>query len=183
MIFVDGEDFTMRAEKLAKGAGIKLEAGPYYQKGSFYWFPFSYPAEVLSNAEGTLLLRTPPVRSMYYASTPGGTKGVDRVKRAIWKLGFEPKVFSSSRRASKVKGIEVSLVTDALSNAFAGNYDIAVIVAGDEAYVPLVEELKRQGKIVYVAFFSLEGGNAALQYAADMFIELDSKLLSQPGGR
>ncbi len=183
MIFMDGEAFTRRAEAFAQKAGIELEPGPHYRPGVFYWFPFSYPGDLLCNPEGKLHLKTPPTRSFYYTSASGGVKGVEAAKKDIWKLGFEPKVFRRAGRGAKVKGVEVSLVTDALSNAYNQNYDIAVLVAGDAAYAPLVEELKRLGKIVYVVFFSLEEENAPLQYAADIFLDLDSRFLSHSGGR
>jgi uncharacterized LabA/DUF88 family protein len=55
------------------------------------------------------------------------------------------------------------------------NYDVACLVAGDGDYVPLVEEVKRLGKVVYVAFFRGEGLGLSpeLRLASDMFLEMD----------
>jgi len=39
-----------------------------------------------------------------------------------------------------------------LSNAIDNNYEVAVLVAGDADYVPLVEEVKRRGKMVILCF-------------------------------
>jgi len=44
-----------------------------------------------------------------------------------------------------------------LSHAFLNNYDVATLIAGDADYVPLVEEVKRLGKVVYVLFFVSNG--------------------------
>jgi len=181
MIFVDGEGFTARAEEFARTSGGALETGPAYRPGVYYWFPFSYPGEVLSGAEGNLLMKTPPTRSLYYTSAPGGEKSLDSARGALWKLGFEPKVFKRTRRSGRSKAATAALTTDVLSNAYSDNFDIAVLVAGDSAFIPLVEELKRRGKVVYVVFFSLQGDDAALQFSADVFISLDSRLLSQLG--
>jgi len=181
MIFVDGEGFTSRAEEFVRASGAEIEPGVAYSPGVFYWFPFSYPGEVLSSAEGNLLMKTPPIRAIYYTSSSGGEKGMYAARNALWKLGFEPKVFKRSRRSWKAKAASVALTTDALSSAYSDNFDIAVLVAGDASFVPLVEELKRRGKVVYVAFFSLQGDDAGLQFSADMFVSLDSRLFSQSG--
>ena len=45
-----------------------------------------------------------------------------------------------AKPAAKAKGVDIALTTDMLSNAFLGNYDVAVLVAGDGDYVPLVEQ-------------------------------------------
>ena len=49
--------------------------------------------------------------------------------------------------------MDIQLATDMLSNGFSDNYDIAILVAGDADYVPLIEEVQRLGKLVYVTFF------------------------------
>lgn len=59
-----------------------------------------------------------------------------------------------------------------LSHAFLGNYDAAVLVAGDADYVPLVEEVKRLGKLVHVAFFGSQGLSPELRRSADQFCEI-----------
>ena len=46
-----------------------------------------------------------------------------------------------------------------LSHAFRDNYEVAVLVAGDGDYVPVVQEVQRLGKIVFVWFFENEGLN------------------------
>jgi hypothetical protein len=178
MIFVDGEGFTARVEEFARTSAGALDPGTAYRPGVFFWFPFSYPGEILSGAEGNLLMKTPPTRSLYYTSASGGEKGLDVARGEIWKLGFEPKVFRRTRRGGGTKAETAALTTDMLSNAYSDNFDIAVLVAGDAAFVPLVEELKRRGKVVYVVFFSLQGADAALRFAADVFIALDSRLMS-----
>ena len=40
-------------------------------------------------------------------------------------------------------------------------------------YVPLVEEIQREGKVVYLSFFEAEGLSPRLRQAADYFLPLD----------
>ena len=42
---------------------------------------------------------------------------------------------------------------DMLSNAYNDNFDVAVLVAGDGDYIPLISEIKRLGKVIYLVFF------------------------------
>ena len=56
------------------------------------------------------------------------------------------------------------------------NYDVAVLLAGDGA---LILELKRLGKVVYVAFFLASGLSPELRLAADGFFELEPFSLYQ----
>jgi len=53
-----------------------------------------------------------------------------------------------------------------------GNYEVAVLAAGDGDFVPLVEEVKRFGKRVVVIFWDNNGLNPELRRAADEFTPL-----------
>jgi uncharacterized LabA/DUF88 family protein len=61
-----------------------------------------------------------------------------------------------------------------LRQAFLDNYDLAVLVTGDGDYLPVVEEVKRLGKRVTLAFFehAQAGLNPELPRAADEFYQL-----------
>ena len=59
-----------------------------------------------------------------------------------------------------------------LSHAFRKNYDIAVLVAGDEDYVPLVKAVMSEGRRVVIWFLS-DGLSPKLVDAADHFFDLD----------
>jgi uncharacterized LabA/DUF88 family protein len=75
--------------------------------------------------------------------------------------------------------VDIALTKDLLRHAFLGNYDVAVLVAGDGDYVPLVDEVKRLGKVVYVEFFRQSGLSNNLRLAADRFFEMDEFFLHQ----
>jgi uncharacterized LabA/DUF88 family protein len=63
-----------------------------------------------------------------------------------------------------------------LTHAHRGNYDLAVLVAGDEDYVPLVQAVMAEGKRVAVWFLQ-DGLSDALRLEADHFYDLANVLL------
>jgi len=67
MLFVDGENFTMRAQELAKRKTLDLSLDPrHYLQDVFAWIP--YPANYIYNYSLFPLDRPLLVRS-YYCST------------------------------------------------------------------------------------------------------------------
>jgi uncharacterized LabA/DUF88 family protein len=94
-------------------------------------------------------------------------------------LSFQPSVFKKTKKEEPAKGVDITLTKDILINAFLGNYDICVIVAGDGDYIPVVEEIKRLGKVVHLAFFSDYGLNDKLKLACDTYKDLTDDFLSQ----
>jgi len=96
---------------------------------------------------------------------------IGSVRERLWEIGFQPEVFKRLRNRDRAKGVDIALATDLLGNAHRDNYDAAVLLAGDGDYVPLVEEVKRLGKQVHVAFFDTEGLGLSpeLRLASDHF--------------
>jgi uncharacterized LabA/DUF88 family protein len=119
------------------------------------------------------------IRAYYYTSLTGDDPQVLSVRRALRSLGFHPEVFKKVRAQEKAKGVDIALAKDFLSHAFLNNYDVAVLAAGDGDYVPLITEVKRLGKIVYVAFFRDYGLSTELHLAADMFFEMEHFFLKR----
>jgi uncharacterized LabA/DUF88 family protein len=121
-----------------------------------------------------------PLRSFFTAMT-GDDPSIADVQKLIWSAGFQPRVFK--KREGRSKGVDISLATEVLSNAYKDNYDVAVLVAGDADYVPMVEEVKRQGKIVYVSFFgdADQGAKDELRLAADDFLPIGSAFFENWG--
>ena len=97
------------------------------------------------------------------------------VRNRLWNIGFHPVIFRKAKNRSATKGVDIALTTDLLSNAYRNNYDVAVLIAGDGDYVPLVEDVKRLGKLVHVAFLAEEGGGLSpeLYLASDVFWPID----------
>jgi uncharacterized LabA/DUF88 family protein len=145
------------------------------------WLPeIRATRRVLVEEGGPEELQRLAVRAYYYASTTGGEDVVGVVRNKLWHIGFQPVIFKKPKNRSATKGVDIALTTDLLSNAYRDNYDAAVLIAGDGDYVPLVEEVKRLGKVVHVAFFSAKGHGLSpeLRLASDVFWELDDLFVS-----
>ena len=178
MLFVDGENLTIRAENLAGASGISIGEGRHYKQGVFVWIPDQDPRRLLAS-NAALGLREFATRAYYYTSVVGDELALLAVREQLRALRFDPQVFKKDRGQQKSKGVDVTLTKDVLSHAFMGNYDAAVLVAGDGDYVPLVQELKRLGKVVSVAFFSENNGlNTSLRLEADHFLDLNNAFLT-----
>ncbi len=178
MVFVDGENLTLRAQEFAKQNGVELVVGPFYMRDVFVWMPQFERATVGQYDNFPSGLVSPhAIRAYYYTSVTGDEPKLQEVNEALRKLAFEPKVFKKSANR-KSKGVDISLTKDFLSHAFLNNYDFVVLIAGDADYLPLIEEVKRLGKIVYLTFLS-SGLSQDLRLAADWFGSLDKLFLDR----
>ena len=175
MTFVDGENLAIRAKSLAANRGLHLLGGDHYEEDVFVWIPGQSATQV-----NVVLTRTQNMidaaRATYYASVRGDHPKVADIRERLWNLGFNPAVFKRTAEG-KSKGVDVALTKDLLSHAFQGNYDGAVLIAGDGDYVPLIEEVKRLGKIVCVAFFAGEGLSPELRLVSDLFADLTDQFV------
>ena len=75
------------------------------------------------------------------------------------------------------KGIDVQLATDLVTHSFKGNYDVAILVAGDNDFVGAIQAVKDNGKHVEVALFGREGTSRQLRRVADKVITINTRLL------
>lgn len=174
MRFVDGENLTIRAQVMFKENSVRFWEGDEYRRDCFIW-----PATAADRWYWTTApprIEPLPVRSCYYTSLVGDDCTLLAVRLQLRKLGFEPHVFKKPSREAKSKGVDIELTKDMLSHAFRGNYDVAILIAGDGDYVPLVEEVKRLGKNVFV-YFPEQWTSRELMLAADGFFDIGAGLL------
>lgn len=189
MLFVDGENFTKRGQDLLDKAGVEA-APPVWHRDVYLWFPDREATTALfAPNEGPFLRRTnepaPPdrvqraSRAYYYTCSESDEPEQTTIRLNLRELGFEPRLFK--RRRGRSKAVDIALATEVLTLGSEGRYEVAVIVAGDGDYVPLVEAVKRLGLYVVLAFFSTQGAGLSpeLRIAADNFVELDERLISE----
>ena len=95
-------------------------------------------------------------RTAFYDALPESDvdPNLDEYWRAIeiqddMHLGFG--ALQGLKRKPRQKGVDVQLAVDMLVGAFEEAYDVAVLLAGDADFVPVVEEVKRHGVLVVVA--------------------------------
>jgi hypothetical protein len=156
------------------------------------WFPGDFAGGVVHGANmygppesqpkrswvGLPALEPKPVRAYYYAMRQGDDPAQGDVEQKLWELGFAPRVFKKERGEERAKGVDIALCCDLLAHGASGNYDVAVLVAGDRDYVPLIEEVKRLGRIAVVAFFK-KGVRPELVRASDAFFDLTGYFLEK----
>jgi uncharacterized LabA/DUF88 family protein len=171
MLFVDGENLTIRAQDFAVTEGITLNEPTRYLNDTFVWFP-GYRALELHGLINGFPSQQTAIRAYYYTSVTGDPDKLDSVRRQLRALYFDPQVFKKTTGHAKSKGVDVTLTKDMLSHAYQGHYDAAVLFAGDGDYVPLIEEVKRQGKNVVVCFFEGHGLAEQMKLTADYFFDL-----------
>lgn len=75
------------------------------------------------------------------------------------------------------KGVDIQLATDMITHSFKGNYDVAVLVAGDNDYVGALQSVKDNGKHVEVALFGKEQTSRQLRVVADRVITINARFL------
>ena len=75
------------------------------------------------------------------------------------------------------KGVDIQLATDMITHSFKNNYDVAILVAGDNDFVGALQAVKDNGKHVEVALFGKERTSMQLRNVADKVITIDGRLL------
>lgn len=165
MVFVDGENLTARYQEML---GDRL---PYshvtHERDVFVW----------SSLLNMLQHRTCEfVRRHSYTAVQGDDARRDAVVTALSAVGIEaPRVFPKTRGRGS-KRVDVSLTVDMLTHAHRRNYDVAFLVAGDGDYVPLVDAVAAEGRVVCLWF--LESGlSPKLRDAADFYFDIGAGVL------
>ena len=77
------------------------------------------------------------------------------------------------------KGVDILLATDMITHSFKNNYDVAILVAGDNDYVGAIQAIKDNGNNLEVALFGKERTSMQLRNVADRVIPINSRLLNK----
>ena len=77
------------------------------------------------------------------------------------------------------KGVDIQLATDMITHSFKNNYDVAILVAGDNDYVGALQAVKDNGKHAEVALFGKEQTSRQLRVVADRVITINARLLNK----
>jgi len=75
------------------------------------------------------------------------------------------------------KGIDIMLTTDLLTHSFKGNYDVAILVAGDSDYVGAIQQVKNNGQNMEVVLFGRQTTSRPLREVADRVVDIDGRYL------
>jgi uncharacterized LabA/DUF88 family protein len=173
MMFVDGENLTFGAQRAATERSVNLDdqkAFPNYLKDVYFW----PPGRQANHQFWVKEVHSPEraERCYYYTCSHGDANELNRIRDCLCSIHFSPVVIHKPR-GMRAKGVDISLTKDMLLQAFLNNYDVAVLVTGDGDFIPVVEEVKRFGKRVVVAFWDTRDLNSDSRRAADEFSALE----------
>jgi len=111
------------------------------------------------------------IRRYWFGSFEGNEEDGIRLRESLRRHDFEPVLFHKPKRQGKEKRVDLAIAREMLLNAFQHNCQVALLVAGDEDYVDLVEDIKHFGIRVTGSFFS-HRTSPKLTLAVDYFHEL-----------
>jgi uncharacterized LabA/DUF88 family protein len=168
MIFVDGENLAIRYGNMLKQRNESPGPDIVFVQNVFVWSTSLNPQQ-----------NTPAVmRKYYYTAVQGDHPTVNEIEKQLKGLGIEtPRVFKKNKDKGS-KQVDITLATDMLLHATRKHYNVAVLVAGDEDYVPLVRAVQGEGARVCV-WFTSDGLSPALKMVADDYVNLDKLLFKE----
>lgn len=179
MIFIDGENFVIRYQDILKQGYVPRETVNYVSD-TFVWerrvVDVAIGAEVFIDVTRVTYYTYAVGDEDYIFNLSNQIKGFSyqyALNRFGNRIGFVfPRIFKKSQRAAKRKGVDINITVDALTHTFRNSVDIVYLVTGDGDYLPLIEEIMRNGKKVYLSALS-SGLNKILPQSVDKFFNLD----------
>jgi uncharacterized LabA/DUF88 family protein len=167
MVFVDGENLAIRYGKARRedAAEREKQLNIWYRPKLAVWADHLTP-------DNMALPHTTVVRKYYFTSVqgdePSRTEAVDWLKEHRFET---PRVFRKDKERGS-KQVDITLSVEMLMHGTRHHYEIAILVAGDADYVPLVRAVKNEGARVHVWFLS-DGLSPELRRESDYFVNLD----------
>ncbi|MCC7681335.1 NYN domain-containing protein [Janthinobacterium sp. FW305-128] len=179
--FVDGENMIFRFQDMVKDGAIKNK-DVVHEENLLVWHP-KITEEFFADF----------ARISYYQTFVGDHNALDNARKKICETSYtyaesdkikgtgylQPRVFKKEGRTAKSKSVDINLTVDMMRHSYDRNFDTLLIIGGDGDYLPLIEEVARHGKQVWLAAFS-KGLSPLLKYSADQFIDLDKIFFRQP---
>jgi uncharacterized LabA/DUF88 family protein len=164
MIFVDGENLAMRYKAMIEN-GQPTQPHVQHEPDVFVWTDF---ANLKHHS------RCQVIRRYYYTCAQGDDEKLEKLT-GLKVVGIEAPFVFKEEKGRKSKQVDISLATDMLTHAFRKNYDMAVLVAGDEDYIPLVKAVMSEGRRV-VLWFVQDGLSSKLVNTVDYCFDLGTVL-------
>ena len=168
MIFVDGENLAIRYGKELMIRGGNPVPDVVFEPDTFVWTKRFY---------NQIHQRARTIRTHYYTSVQGDALKLAKVIDDLRKLNIEHPSIFQKQSGSRSKQVDITLSTDMILHAARKNCETAVLVSGDQDYVPLVEAVKAEGCRVFLWFIS-NGLSPALERSVDRFFSIDEYLFA-----
>lgn len=175
ILFVDGENLVFRYQEEIKAGRVSAD-GVVHEPDCFVWHP-----GITSVSQFGLF------RVCYYTTIVGADERVEEMKQKLAEIVYRavppgggyitgqivPLVFKKLQKSNKTRVVDIHLIIDVLKYAHSNAVDLIYLVSGDQDYLPLINEVMRQGKQVYVGALS-SGLAKVLTYSCDEFFNLDN---------
>lgn len=176
-VFVDGENLVMRYQAMLE-AGARQKSDIKHIKDTFVWHPRITTWSCMDI-----------IRVTYYTSATGDLKRLSELKREIASTSFKfsyapdngvpeaeaqlvPRIFHKGAKSRKTRNVDINIVIDVMRAAHLNSCELIYLLSGDGDYLPLIEEVMRLGKQVYLCSFS-SGLNENLISSVDLYETLD----------
>jgi uncharacterized LabA/DUF88 family protein len=179
MVFADGENIVSRYQAMQK-QGFEPRPDVQHERDVYAWHQQAVRPDLHH-----------VIRATYYTSAAGDEQTIWDIDEKIRSLQFQQYSLSGGgdisgllgntlsgvvlkrmKNQQKSKGVDIHLTVDILINAYRNNLDTVYVITGDGDFVPVLEEVKRLGKRIYVAAFS-SGLHRTIRAVADRFVDLD----------
>jgi len=168
MIFVDGENLAIRFKELLNQYELQKPDHIVEIPNVFVW------SEVINK----FLEHRNIIRKYYFTSCVGDENKIQEIESFIRKEGFEaPRVFKGSR-GRKSKRVDIAMATEILLHGFRDNYDYALIITGDEDFIPAIKAISNEGKRILLWYLN-SSTNQSLIRCADHVYNLEPFLIAK----
>jgi uncharacterized LabA/DUF88 family protein len=181
IIFVDGENLVFRYQDML-AARNNSSAKIVHVPDAFVWHP--------ALTDWCLM---DVLRVYFYSSVVGDDDKLVQIREQIGKILYKfqygpgekgaaqivPIIFKKHSRTHKTRQVDIHIAIDMMRFAHNPNIDLLYLVSGDGDYLPLLQEVMRHGKEVYVAALS-SGLSSQLRYSVDEFHDLDRVFFPPP---
>ncbi|MBU0637939.1 MAG: NYN domain-containing protein [Planctomycetes bacterium] len=175
MIFVDGENLVYRYQAMRAEDRVPRD-GVLHKEDAYVWHPD------IARFRAWDLIRTG-----YYTSQVGDENKIYEMELELSSVRYKfirpsrlrdygfivPRVFKKPSASQKVASVDINICIDAMRHSYSDTIDEILLLTGDGDYIPLIQDIMRRGKIVYVGAFS-SGLNPAIPKTADEFLDLDA---------
>lgn len=163
MVFVDGSNLLI---ELGSQLGVAVRAEQSADEA------VSLACQCVTQSMGDFQYHTigpfRVLRSYWFGSIQGSAEHLLAKQQVLRNAGYEGALFPKVKGRNE-KGVDLAVAREMLIHGFNKNYKIAVLVAGDEDYLGLVQDLKRMGLVVAGLFFDSPAMSPRLRMAFDCF--------------
>lgn len=176
MIFIDGENITQRYQHMLD-EGRTPRSHVVHVKDAFVWV-----GQITAEPHLHEL-----IRCGYYTTHVGDPDSLHDLSIQLAKIRYDysteqiycgtgyvvPYVFKKAKQIQKSASVDINITIDMLRCTYINAVDDVWLLSGDGDYIPLIREVMRQGKSMFVGAFS-SGLNKEIPTIVDEFRDLDS---------